>query len=457
MSAGEQPRTVLEQLIAEEFTWPEAAARFNLLAEEIARGPGGYRMTSLSERQLRRIAAGEVPRPYRATVRVLERQFGRPIQELLRAPACGVGDGRDADWSRPSALLGVRADQRVLLPDTSGEEDDVDRRAFGGVLAVGGAFLGAESIRRGLGVTLGLPSTGDTVEEWERTVHEYAGLTSKAGLRSSLLPRLIADLDEVRTHIETANEGLRPRLADVAARLSGLAAIALSSGGHWSDATAYWRTARQASSASADHGGLSCLLGGRRAILNIYGPVSQNSALGIANEVLARAGGKPSSGAANALAARAQILALEGDRAGAYSALSDLERLFDGLDDTVRSDRSTWGWPEHKLHNARSFVYSYTGNTRAATAAQGDALAFSVSPYSEATIQIKCHQAACMIVSGDVVQGARHVGEVFQSIPPSLRNGHMRSSVSFALDKLPERAARLPAVREVRALVTSSA
>ena len=66
------------------------------------------------------------------------------------------------------------------------------------------------------------------------------------------------------------------------------------------------------------------------------------------------------------------------------------------------------------------------------TRAQDAALLLYPSPHSEGATQVKCHQAACMIASGDVALGARHAAEVYQALPSSLRNGHMRTLISFA-------------------------
>lgn len=481
VSAVREPRTLMEQLIRKRWTWSQATAQFNMLAKQLtAAERGGYAPAALSERHFQRLAAGQVPTPYAWTAAVLERLFDRTLAELLgppegaadqagcddppcqTVPPCSTGDAQEGHWSRPSTVPDTQADQRICKPGTPLREEvyDVDRRAFGGLLggvAIGGVLVGAEAVqtRRGFSETLAFPASAVDAEEWEWTVHGYAQAAARAHARSELLPRLISDLDEVKSLIPRArSESLRVRLAEVGAELSGLAALSLASAGCWADAAAFWRTAQ---SAAGDNDHLSCVLGGRRAIMNLYSPNSSVETLRIADSVIARADGNPSSGAANALAARAQVLALEGDRSGAQRALSDLARVFEGLDDDVRSAyHSVWGWPEHKLHNALSFVHSHTGNVRDASEAQDAAFSMLTLARSEARSQLECHQAVCMIVSGDPVQGARRAGEVFESLDPTLRNGHLRTSISFALDKLPERARKLPAAREVRALISST-
>lgn len=82
----DQPRTLLEQLIAEgERSWAELEAQFIKLAREVAREDGDA-PTSITWRQLQRLAAGQIKRPRPVTARVLQRQFGRPIGQLLGPP-----------------------------------------------------------------------------------------------------------------------------------------------------------------------------------------------------------------------------------------------------------------------------------------------------------------------------------------------------------------------------------
>jgi hypothetical protein len=100
-------------------------------------------------------------------------------------------------------------------------------------------------------------------------------------------------------------------------------------------------------------------------------------------------------------------------------------------------------------------MHSYTGDPREAEKAQDTVLALN-SPSFRGATQIRFHQAACMIVSGDPSQGARHIIEVFESIPPEFRNGDLKTSAAFALEKLPDQAEQIPAVRQVRELMGST-
>lgn len=88
----QEPRTLLEQLIAGgQRPWLELEEEFARHARALHQETG-ERMVSRSWRHLQRIAAGEVTRPQAATRRVLERQFGRPIGELLGPPTASTVD-----------------------------------------------------------------------------------------------------------------------------------------------------------------------------------------------------------------------------------------------------------------------------------------------------------------------------------------------------------------------------
>jgi hypothetical protein len=320
---------------------------------------------------------------------------------------------------------------------------------LGGVLAV------AEPVRRRVDAALPFPSTEHDVTEGERVADEYARQVHQVPAER-LLPQLLPDLDEFQGRVESADDDLKPGLARVCALLNGIAAISLLGAGYWPAADRYWRTARRAAAYSGDSV-LGSLISGRRAIYSMYSPGRpRSSILSLADDALAMGADSPSAGTASGWAARAQVLALYGDRSGARDALSRLEAEFERLPEATRADTTTtWGWSERRLLHVQSFMHSYTGDVREAGRAQDTVLSL-YSPSSLGAAQVRFHQAACMIVSGDPSQGARHIVEVFEAIPPEFRNGDMKSSAAFALEKLPDQAERIPAVRQVRELMGST-
>jgi hypothetical protein len=324
---------------------------------------------------------------------------------------------------------------------------------------LGSILSSAEPARRRVDTALPFPTTEHDVTEGERIADEYARLVHQAPAER-LLPQLLLDFDEFQGRTESAGDDLKPRLARVCALLSGIAAISLLGAGYWPEADRYWRTAHRAAAHSGDSV-LSSLISGRRAVHSMCSPGrSRSSILSLANDALAMGADTPSSGTASGWAARAQVLALHGDQSGARDALSRLEAEFELLPEATRTDTTPWGWSERRLLQVRSFTHSYTGDLREAGKAQ-DAVLPLYSPSSWGATswgatQVKFHQAACMIVSGDPSQGARHIVEVLESIPPEFRNGDLKSSAAFALEKLPDHAERIPAVQQVREFMGST-
>jgi hypothetical protein len=317
---------------------------------------------------------------------------------------------------------------------------------------LGSVLAAAEPVRRRADAALSFPSTEHDVTEGERVADEYARRVHEVSAES-FLPQLLVDLDEFQGRVESADNDLKPRLARVCALLNGIAAISLLGAGYWPAADRYWRTAHRAAAYSGDPV-LGSLISGRRAVYSMYSPGrSRSSILSFADDALAMGADTPSAGTTSGWAARAQVLALYGDRSGARDALSRLEAEFERLPEVTRTDTTTpWGWSEHRLLHVRSFMHSYTGDVREAEKAQ-DAVLPLYSPSYRGAAQVRFHQAACMIVSGDPSQGARHIVEVLESIPPEFRNGDLKSAATFALEKLPNQAERIPAVRQARELM----
>jgi hypothetical protein len=474
----EQPRTLLELLIAQEqYTWTELETQFRKHARAMA-AESGERAASISWRQLQRIASGVVKKPRPSTVRVLQRQFDRRIDELLGSP--DQADQHYDAQAKAGQLLPTSAqtsdeDNDEVATETPGgrtlghdftpqplvgetrEEDDMRRRVALGLPVVpllGGVLASAEQVRRRVDAVLPFPSTEHDVTEGERIADGYARLVNQVPAEK-LLPQLLLDFDEFQGRTESAGDDLKPRLARVCALLSGIAAVSLLHAGYWPEADRYWRTAHHAAAYSGDSA-LGSLISGRRAVYSMYSPGRPHSSiLSLADDALTLGADTPSTGTASGWSARAQVLTLYGDRSGARDALSRLEAEFEKLPEATRTDTTPWGWSENRLLHVRSFMHSHTGDPHEAGKAQDAVLALHSTSFRGAT-QVRFHQAACMIVSGDPSQGARHIVEVLESIPPEFRNGDLKSSAAFALEKLPDHAERIPAVQQVRELMGST-
>ena len=249
------------------------------------------------------------------------------------------------------------------------------------------------------------------------------------------------DYSDARRHLDGAPESLQPRLLRVCALFGALTAVSLLDVGQWSDAGRFWRLAERAARLSGDRA-VSSLIGGRRAVYSLYAPgYSAETTLTLADDALGWSGGNSSAGAASAIAARTQVLAMLGERNRARATLTELETTFEGLDDRAHSPAlGEWSWSETRLRHTRSFVCSYSGNVREAEAAQDASIALYTTPSALGLAQVRLHQAMSMITSGDPTQGARHVVGVLESLEPSSRYGAVGSMAALTLQALPERA-----------------
>lgn len=402
---------------------------------------------------------GETLRQMRMDARISQHRLALQVpisQTALSRYECGSQTPDPTTVARLDELLDTGGALGRLVADASEAEDMRRRTALKGV--VGGVALGAEDVlepvRRQLDAALAGPITDDDVVEWERAADRYSRQVGRLPAER-VLPDLMIDLADVRRQLETVSEGVRPRLLQVCALLSGLTASSLVGAGYWSEAERYWRVAQRAARFSGDRE-IACLIASKRGGLSMYMPAgSPATVLGIIDDALGWSGDRVTAGSVNALAARAQGLALFGDPAGARTTLAELETSFEKLDDRYTSVGWTeWSWPEPRLHHVRSFVYSHGGNVREAVAAQDVALAAYERPFSTGAVQVQMHRARSIIASGDPSQGVRHIVTMLERIEPSFRHGFVGTSAEFALHALPEKAKRLPAVRQARELIS---
>lgn len=366
-----------------------------------------------------------------------------------------LADLEQAAHGEPAEGVGI---ELVAPAESIAEDEDMRRRALlgaaGGVV-LGGALANLHSVRQQLEAGLSGPITVYDAQEWERAADEYSRLVGSVPA-DQLVPELVTDLDDVRRHLELSPDDLRPRLARACALLGGLTAISLVGAGHWTEAGRYWRLADRAARLSGDRA-VSSLIGGRRAVYGVFAPGSSaDTVMSLAADALSWGDGKPSAGTTSALAARAQVLATQGDWTGARATLTELEALFDRLDDSVHMRTGEWGWGEPRFRHVASFVASHSGDVTDAVAAQDTALALCKRPSALGAVQLRLHQALSMITSGDPSEGVRHVVGILESVDPAFRHGFVKTSAVHALQSLPERATRLPEVQQARELMVST-
>lgn len=174
----QQPRTLLEQLIGSgPYTYAELEEQFARHART-----SGSRAT-MSWRHLQRIAAGQIARPHPASARVLQDQFGLPIERLLGPP---------------------RTDPDATSPDRVTQDAEMLRRDF--ITSVVAASAGAavpKPLTRGTNIDVlqeftASISSGDPgpLEQVQTTYDVDRGIASAIDIATKkVLRRWATDLD----------------------------------------------------------------------------------------------------------------------------------------------------------------------------------------------------------------------------------------------------------------------
>ncbi|GAA4058523.1 helix-turn-helix transcriptional regulator [Actinomadura miaoliensis] len=338
---------------------------------------------------------------------------------------------------------------RLLGPDFA--EDELRRRIF---LALMGAAAArrlaeeAEPLRLAFNGALTSEPTERDADAWERVAYDYA---YEVGLLPApqLLPELLADFDEIKVLVKQSSGTMRKQLVVSSAKLAALTAITFINLGDPRGARRWWRTAARAADESGNHP-LASLMRGRQAVFSLYEPRPNMSILRVAEEAIEIGRGTPCAGVASGYAAKAQALATWGRHDEAKVSLENLKRVFDGLPDSVRDDRSTqWGWSEQRLYHVASHVHTLAGDVKQATEAQDTALTFYPEENYQGRSQIELHRSGCFIRAGDVDTGAQHMVRTLERLPVECSaDGLLLRTALSTLALASPKDARRPAIRE---------
>ncbi|GAA4725927.1 hypothetical protein [Phytohabitans rumicis] len=288
-------------------------------------------------------------------------------------------------------------------------------------LAAGTAGTAAalETIRDGLARSVSTsPGAEHDVDEWAEVAWEYgrAYLTTAPDV---LVADIAADVVDVQQRLQDEDDDVhRQELSRVSAQLAGLMAMSLTNLGQLRAARRWWRTARQAADASEDP--LTRVwIRGEQAIRALYSHRSPQAAIDLADEALAISGtyyrGK-------ALAGKAQALAAMGRADEAKTVIRMIEPALEQMPASVVDDQVTvYGWPEHCLRHAESYVYSHIGDSDEARRAQRQALALYPPTEQRARALVQLHQAMCLIADGHLDDGSLHAQHTIGALPTSQR------------------------------------
>jgi transcriptional regulator with XRE-family HTH domain len=408
----------------------------------------------LTQRELAERVYGALPGPQRPDLDTLEGYVKR-----WEAGRAGIGKR-----NRRALALALDHDEAYLFggrPSAPADETDDERRqllACLGLLGVDAAVTEEplEPIRHALSNALPGGLRGHLANDWEEVAfeHGHAFLTTPPEL---LLPALAHDLVRLqRTIRTTGGEGLRLSLCAPAGKLASLIAMTVATLGQPRQARDWWKTARHSADASNDRD-LKIWVRGYEAMSALYSGRPLPLVLKLADEAIAIAGTSPGGAVLEAMAARAQVLAMLDDRASeAEATIRAMEDRFGRLPHTTADDRLTTGaWPETALQHTAAFTYTNTGNTAEAERAQIAALALYPMDMRRQRAQIELLRATCLVQAGDIPAGLAHASRIVESLSRSQRTTTVQRGAQMVLDAVPEANRQQPTVhsyREVLAL-----
>ncbi|WP_433520014.1 hypothetical protein ACQP2T_59475 [Nonomuraea sp. CA-143628] len=331
--------------------------------------------------------------------------------------------------------------------------DEIRRQLLSGLVTLGAAgpaanILGAlDNLRTFVDDRLG----SSQLSEWEELAWEYALIVRE---RVDIVTDLSQDLLALQ-RLTLGAPAHEVRAWDaVNARMAMLLAFALGNVGNERESRQWWASARRAA-ARVDE---PELLGAINAIEAVQALYEQRPLPLVSTRIdaaLHAVQDRPCRAAASAYGARAHVLALLGDRAGAETALAQQARVFEQLPADVTQDRtSVYGWPVERMQHTRSLVYTLLGH-QAAPAAQEEALAAypgasGSAAHARQTAQIRLHQAITVIRRGAISDGIEQAQDVLTALPPG-RTRYLRHLAGTVLDAVPAVERTRPPAMEYRA------
>jgi len=343
--------------------------------------------------------------------------------------------------------------------DTADDDDMERRKLLGSLVALGAATSPAldalNEIQGSVERILGTDANAH-LDDWEETLAEY-GYTFPATPKAQIIPELATDLVTVRAtmgRIKPTGHVFRS-WCRIMAGLSMLLAKALSGEHRPREARTWWTTAQQAADASGDVD-LSLWVSGEQLIHGLYERRPVPILLRRADDVVERAGDVTHRGFITVLAARAQLLALDGGRPGeAERALQQTAALFAELPSSITSERrSLVGWGEDRLRYTETFVHAHQGDADLVTAAAARALELIPRDQRRFRTQLELLHGFGLVRSGDVTEGVRHAQGALES-DPGARSSLMSATIAGdVLDAVPAAARREPLVVGYRELLS---
>ncbi|MFD0817199.1 XRE family transcriptional regulator [Micromonospora zhanjiangensis] len=288
-------------------------------------------------------------------------------------------------------------------------------------------------------------------DEWLAIIADY-GYAYYTRSPSQLLADLTADLAVLQTLVSAHRDPERARtLLTVAAHLSVIVAMTAAGQTDTHAARRWWRTAHRAAERSGDVD-TRILVAAWKVVGGCYDQRPAAETLAASEVAVNLTGNRATAAIAGLWAGRAQMFALTGRHAEAANAAVQVERITERLPDVVTQDvESLWGWPEHRLRHAQSYVYTLTRDQKAATAAQDRALALYPPSQARLRAQVELHRAAGMIYAGHIPDGLRHAADALDRLPVRQHTRALHAVTRQVLRAVPTSQRSLPAVDDLAA------
>lgn len=334
------------------------------------------------------------------------------------------------------------------------EEDDVERRRMLQALAVlGGASMSPmadalHAIRANVEAGLGRGVSAQ-LDEWEETVAEH-GYAYLAVAPQRLLGELATDLVSVQSMGLKDGHPEYNRWCRVTGCLAGLMAKTLCNLGQAREARTWWSTARHAADTSGG-ADLSLWVSGERLIRGLYEQRPVSTLLRQSNGVLDRLPHHPCGGLATVRTLRAQLLAAVGQADAAVKEIHHAEEVFVRLPaEVTREIGSTMAWGEDRLRYTEAWVHAYSGSRAELDVATERALQLYEHTDPRSATQIRLLQAFGHVRAGDVTEGIRRAGSVYDACPAQQRTTLVTRLADLVWETVPSRQRAAPSVISYR-------
>lgn len=325
----------------------------------------------------------------------------------------------------------------------------------GAGVAINGAVLDVlADVRHTMTDTLESSTVGEnTLDQLERTATEY-GYAYQVSPPVMLLAESVQDFLDTHVLLERRQPAdVRMRLCRVAAQLAGTAGIALVALGEHREARAWFHTAQVAAEETGDRA-LRAWLYAREAVIPFYYGTPQ-AALALAERARLVAGKAPCATAAWAPSLEARSLARMGRAADADAAMRLSQAAFARLADDQIGD-TAYGYTERQLRWHEGSMYTVLGDTRRAQLALDAAWnLYDPTEHLDRAL-IAFDQATCLLRVGEVTMACQQAESILGHVPAQHLTGIVISRCTDLIAAVPNRAARQPAVQQLRELVTTA-